>query len=94
MSPFPLPPQTVMSDANLLQLITVANAAAAFIKIRGMPDYFHAQWKPWGRVAWPSAQTSPPQPLWKWGWECLEAGAAQSTDRWLRTEGQMDTQLL
>lgn len=50
MSPFPLPPQTVMSDANLLQLITAANAAAAFIKIHGMLDYFHAQWEPWGRV--------------------------------------------
>ncbi|XP_021262104.1 uncharacterized protein LOC110403319 [Numida meleagris] len=48
-SPFPLPPQT-LSDANLLQLITAANAAAAFIKIRGMPDYFHAQWELWGRA--------------------------------------------
>lgn len=44
------PTDSVMSDANLLQLITATDAAAAFIKIRGMPDYFHAQWEPWGRV--------------------------------------------
>lgn len=48
--PFPLA-DAVVSNANLLQLITAANAAAAaFIKIRGMPDYFHAQQEPSGCV--------------------------------------------
>lgn len=48
--PFPLA-DAVVSNANLLQLITATNAAAAaFIKIRGMPDYFHAQQEPSGCV--------------------------------------------
>lgn len=44
----PAPPAgSVMSDANLLQLITAtATAAAAFTRSHGMPDYFHAQREP------------------------------------------------
>lgn len=45
-APFPLA-DTVVSNANLLQLIT-ATGAAAFMRIHGMPDYFHAQQEPTG----------------------------------------------
>lgn len=45
------PAGSVVSDANLLQLITAtATAAAAFTKSRGMPDYFHAPREPRGCV--------------------------------------------
>lgn len=45
------PAGSVVSDANLLQLITAtAAAAAAFTKSRGMPDYFHAPREPRGCV--------------------------------------------
>jgi len=45
--PFPLA-AAVVSNANLLRLITAANAAAAFTKTRRVPDDFHAQQEPSG----------------------------------------------